>query len=354
VTPVSLRILDTALRFGIGLAASLLVVGIIATSIHRVDDEVHPLLGVVPKAGQFNWDHLEGNGEGYWTSNGVRRAHLPAQRDGPPILLVGNSYTEGLQVTDEEHYGHLLENELRLRNKYVPVLTYGKSGASVADYVANSKVLQEVFKPRWTIIQVDERDFGERAWRKTSPGEATFVRRDGPDRIKVIVDPLSPTKRKSFPRLLAETFPHLVPYSLIYRRVKEFQIWFKTEKPWFRPVAKRAPPSTPGAIQSDYPVAQEMKMLAAAYGHRLTLLYLPSFDPNELSIPTKAETMLRNLADQEGIRFVSLRDKFKDFAAEGRSPYGFNNTQFNSGHWNRYGHEAAARLLLDDLAEMGL
>ena len=139
MTAGSIGVWCTVIRFSVGFAAALLVVGAIAARMHRFDEEAHPLLGGVPKAGQFGWDYLEGDGKGYWTSNGVRRATLPAESEGPPILLVGNSYTEGLSVTDEEHYGHLLEKELRLKKKYVPILSYGKSGASVADYVVNAK-----------------------------------------------------------------------------------------------------------------------------------------------------------------------------------------------------------------------
>jgi hypothetical protein len=355
VITFSLGICGTVLRFGVGFALSLLVAGIIAANTLRFDSEVHPLFGGVPKAGQIAWNHLEGDGEGHWTSNGVRRASLPVESDGPPILLVGNSFTEGQQVTDEEHYGHLLERELRLKGKYIPVLSFGKSGCSVPDYVASAKNLQAVFKPRWTVIQVQAGDFLGGSWREASPGSARFVRGDGQSRIKVVVQPLPKKKQKFLLRQLAERFPHVVPFSLTYRRVREFQRWLKNERPWFRTEPAKAAASDPlRSWGADYPLGDEMRLLAEAYQGRLTLLFLAPFDPKDPSGQTEQERLLQKLATANGVRFVTLRDKFQDMEKIGKSPYGFNNTLFNYGHWNRYGHAAAAQLLLTDLRNTGL
>src|SRR5258707_563754 len=97
-----------------------------------------------------------------------------------------------------------------------------------------------------------------------------------------------------------------------------------------------------------------MQLLADVYQHRLTILYLPPFNPSKPSVPTEGEAILRNLAANSGLRFVSLRDKYQEMARKGRAPYGFSNTQFNHGHWNQFGHEAAAQLLFSNLMNQGL
>jgi hypothetical protein len=339
--------------FAIGLVLSLLTVGLIATRVEWSETEIHPLFGAVFKANQVVRSHLEGDGVGYWTSNGVRRASLPMKSDGPPILLVGDSFTEGLQVSDAEHYGHILERQLQLVGRSIPVLTFGKSGCSVADYVAISTNLMAVYAPRWVIIQVQDGDLLGGAWGKNAPGFAKFVQAGGKNDIKVVVQPLPGTRKKSFFKWLAGEFPSALPYSFIYHRVKEFQRWFQTEKPWFRvnaQVATRSESMKP--FGSEYPVDQEMKLLAEAFDHRLTLLYLAPFDPKNPAKESDGEVVLRKLATSTGIRFVSLRDKFPGLAQRGKSPYGFSNTQFNQGHWNSYGHEAAAQLLFNDLMTM--
>ena len=345
----------TLLRLAVGLSLSLLVAGFVAASAQRSDSERHPLFGVIPKAGQAAWNHLEGDGVGYWTSNGVRRIRLPDQSDGRPILLVGDSFTEAIQVSDDEHYGHLLEKALRLEGKRIPILTFGKSGCSVADYIASATNLQAVFKPQWVIIQAQDGDLFDGAWKKVSPGFARFVWGDGRSSIHLVLQPLPRKAQSSSLRQLAQRFPHVVPYSFTYQRVKEFEKWFKTERPWFRAAAPEAARSSPAEWSGfNYPVEEEMELLADAYQHRLTLLYLPPFDPRDPSAPTEGEALLRNLAGKNGIRFVSLKDSFQEMARNGRAPYGFSNTKFNYGHWNRYGHEAAAQLLFSDLMNLGL
>jgi hypothetical protein len=344
-------------RFAIGIVLSLLTMGPIAASYLQYEREIHPLFGVVLKAGQVAQSHFEGHGVGYWTSNGVRRAALPTKSDGPPILLIGDSFTEGLQVSDAEHYGHILERQLQLAGKGVPVLTFAKTGCSVADYVAISSNLMAVFAPGWVIIQIQDVDLLYGAWGKKAPGRARFVQAGDKNDIKVVVQPLREPRKtprfKRFARWLAAKFPDAVPYHFVYHRVNEFQEWFRTEKPWFRVNAPPAPRSdSVKHFRSEYPVDQELELLSEVFSTRLTLLYVAPFDPKNPSKESEGEVLLRKSAASTGIRFVSLRDKFPGLAQKGRAPYGFSNTQFNQGHWNSYGHEAAAQLLFNDLMTM--
>jgi hypothetical protein len=345
-------VIGAGLPFAISLALCFLSVGIIASWVESYESEIDPIFGYVFKAGRVGHWRTEGNGNGYWTSHGVRRARLPGKSEGPPILLVGNSFTEATQVNDAEHYAHILEKELAINGKSIPVLSFGKSGCTVADYIAEADKLKMVFQPRWVIVQVAERDFGGKSWDRTAPGFARFVRAAYHGGISVVSTPLRDRGQKSFLMRTFEEFPNLIPYCLIYDRLNEFEQWVQNEKPWFHATVPESGSAGPRSMISDYPVGEEMKLLADSFDHRMTLLYLPPFDPRKPLCEGETEALFRMVAETNGIRFVSLRGKFGELASEGKSPYGFSNTRFNYGHWNAYGHEAAAQLLLLDLLKM--
>lgn len=86
----------------------------IASRVSNCPSIYNPLLGRVPKPGaRFNWQ-VEGNGQGIWTSNCVRRSELPMSSS-KNILILGDSFVEALQVDDDEHFAHVLEKKLAFK-----------------------------------------------------------------------------------------------------------------------------------------------------------------------------------------------------------------------------------------------
>jgi hypothetical protein len=308
-----------------------------------------PLLGRVPKPGaRFHWK-IEGDGDGIWTSNCVRRASLPEHGSEGCLLAMGDSFTEAFQVTDDEHYAHLLEKRLRENHILVPVLPVARSGFSVADYVSNAGLYRKLFSPSWVIIQVGVEDFCKDAWNPGKPaGYAYFRRADQAGNLESVD---LPPRNTGMTGLFSDRCPWLLPIVLFMQDRKNLvTFWVKDRKqPWFHadpPQAGSRP--NPGLLVANYPVHREMEMLAEAYDRRVILIYLPDFDPLQPDRETENEVLLRKAAQAQGLHFVSLREKFPGLAAAGQAPYGFVNTCFNAGHWNRYGHQAAADLLFDE------
>ena len=55
-----------------------------------------------------------------------------------------------------------------------------------------------------------------------------------------------------------------------------------------------------------------------------------------------------------GFDVINLAEPMQKYAdQEGVYLHGFPNTGLGTGHWNRRGHELAARLIADGLAEQG-
>ena len=354
----------------LGLGLALLTINLIAMRMYNLPSAPDPVFGDVHEPGKRFCQQIEGNGSGVWTSNCVRRASLPPAGQKPALLILGDSYTEAIQVGDKDHFAHLLEQRLG----GVSVLAMGRSGYSVADYVAGAVTFKRLFEPDRVIIQVGAADFEADAWTRKEGGYAYFKRpqpsaqvlaREPPrstdasavssGSLKVVSLPVSRPGWLS--TVTREKCPFWFPLvTFAYLRKSELNEWMEgNNRPWFH--AATAKPREEGLQGKDtetYPLDDEMKLLSEAYAGRLMLLYLPKFDPAHPSKETETEKALYGLAEKYGVQFVSLREKFPELAAAGHAPYGFSNTRFNWGHWNRYGHQAAAELLFAECQRLGV
>jgi hypothetical protein len=283
-----------------------------------------------------------------WTTNCVRRPELP-RSPSKNILILGDSYVEALQVNDDEHFAHILEQRLRLKDGEISVLPLGQSGRSVADYVANAHLYEGLFSPHWVVVQICDADLCQDAWNASKPAGYAYFKFVDPSKNIAVFD--RTPKDVGIVGKVNDKLPYLLPIvAFAQDRRNIVQAWLRDRnQPWFH-----AEPETLDDRGGDrpemagYPVDAEVSLLADAYAKRVSILYLPPFDPQDPETVTKNETILRMAAERSGIHFVSLRGRFAQLAAAGHAPYGFTNTRFNQGHWNRYGHEAAADLLVQD------
>ena len=306
---------------------------------------------------------LEGGGISCWCSNNIRREAMPPPGSRAPILITGDSFTEALQVSDDCHFAHLLEKNLPHTIRR-PVLACGHSGYSVADYLATAPDLLGLFSPYWVIIQINPDDFCADAWNESKASLAHFEWNKNSRLAPVMVDKIHIVSRSKI-RVMVEGLAaknslfHLLPRlfenfkktplkSFYEDRKLRIQEWISQEKPWFKTQASSLapPPSQPNPA---YPIDWEMGQLADAYYHRLTILYLPPFRIEHPDQEEELEKQLAGAAQRRHVRFVSLREKFSELASRGLTPYGFDNFAFNSGHWNKYGHQAAAELLVTEM-----
>jgi hypothetical protein len=362
------RVAATAI---LGLGLALLTMNLIASRMYNLPAAPNPEFGDVHEPGRRFRQQVEGNGSGVWTSNCVRRASLPAANQKPVLLILGDSYTEAIQVRDEDHFAHLLERRLG----GIPVLAMGRAGCSVADYVAGASTFRKLLGPDRVIIQVSAGDFEADAWTKKEGGYAYFEREQrpapiqsfaapqgadalaaAPEPLKVVSSPVSQPGWLS--TVTREKCPFWFPLvTFAYLRKSELKEWMEgNDQPWFHAAAEK-PAREEGHQEGgngEYPLDDELRLLAQAYQGKLTLLYLARFDPSNPTKETETETALHGLAEKHGVPFISLREKFPELAAAGHAPYGFSNTRFNWGHWNRYGHQAAAELLFDECQRLGV
>jgi hypothetical protein len=207
-------------------------------------------------------------------------------------------------------------------------------------------VFDRLFAPKWVIVQLNGDDFTGDAFNPQN-GNAGLIRVGAHLQCVPPATLQAPLRRGPLRALLHEARDS---FSLPDALISKIRLRISKDVdtlPLFSAGRDAKGDSRSQAQGAHNPllVEEELLMLQAAWGARLTILYLPAFDPSALQTPDPVELEVKVAADKAGIRFHSLREEFSALALHREVPYGFSNTRLNSGHWNAAGHSAAARIL---------
>lgn len=309
--------------------------------------EPDPLFGQVILQGHTVRSRREGSGVAHFEGRGVRRKAGLGPRDGPSILCVGDSFTEAYQVSDDEVFTTLLEERLREDGLHTPVLNVGRSGYSLADYVALAEQFRQAYSPAWTVIQIHDSDCTEEAW-NSSRGHYYFNRdqRTG----AILVAGRLATRGSTW---ISSTYWWMRNQSALVgfagtRLVELHQGLLGKARPC--PPKEGSDWAARGEGQAT--LREELRILRDSYGGRLTVLLLGWFDPESPSTETETEAMIRQASTELGVSIACTKDGYEALAARGVAPYGFPSTAFNWGHLNAEGHEIAARMLAAEIRRL--
>ena len=328
-----------AIKLAIGAFLALATMELVALRVSNYKRSVDPVFGRIMMPGHTLYSSVEGHGRAHYIDHGIRRKERWDPQGPAPVLVLGDSYTEALQVTDDQVFSGLLEQRWSAHGIDVPVLNFSSSGFSAADYVAMAPKILSHFNPRWVIVQAHVSDFSDDAWKET---KAHFEKGSEDEALKVVSPQREPRKQSEL--WLVNRFALTL---CTIGRIEEYVLTSAKERPLFRAAqggGQRRIAAQPKA-EPDYPISEELELLDKAYGRRLTILLISSYNPRDpLALAEKDRGFLEN-AKVLGIDVVELRASYPGFARDGIAPFGFPNTQFNSGHWNARGHAAAADLL---------
>jgi lysophospholipase L1-like esterase len=325
----------TAAAFGFALA--LVAFEPLLRFIHYAPVVWNPVLGPIFQPGSVVTFRTEGSGRSHWRDNGVRRATAAASNS-KQIVVLGDSYVEALMLDDGQELTSQAEDLLAPEIPGVSVINLGRSDRSAADFVALAPWIEETFAPQWVVVQLGPSDVGADALAESK----THFRRTPAGGIELVVN----IKRGALWHALLPLRRHSSLLDLSISRLPKMV--FSDEPPLFRGAS-----SVPVPPAFDLSLAAAMlNELRSAYDGRLTLLYLPDFDPSGTARVDAFEEFLTAWCVSNGTSLVNLRDAFPRFRETRQAPYGFANTTFNWGHLNAEGHAAAGRLLADDLSRL--
>jgi hypothetical protein len=281
----------------------------------------------------------EGHGTSHWTTNGVRGIAPRAELH--PIVALGDSFTEGLQVDDDEVFPAVLERELRDRSLQIPVFNAGRSSASVADYIAFAPRYRQLFSPRWMLVELADADLLNDAWDPTKP----HLKNDGVLSAEIVLPP----PRGRIGSMLWVLRQRAMLVGLGFIRGGEFSRAMADEPPLFRAGSGTNTPKPPPA---ERPIEAELDLLFRTYDERVTIVWLSAFDPKKPLERTPIEVRVFAHCQLTGRSCVSIREGFPDLWKAGRAAYGHPNSNWNYGHMNADGHRLAATRAADELVRL--
>jgi hypothetical protein len=336
-----------------GMLLALVAMELVVRQVYHVPVAFEAGFGTIIRPGATVLWWKEGRGESHWTRFGIRSRKAP-DLSKSSVLVLGNSFTEALQVDDDEVFTSILEQRLRRGWIQTTVLNAGRSGASAADYAAFAPRDKSVFHPRWTVIQLTPEDLAASAW---APGRSHFAyNEDG----HLVAKARPASARGPLRTVLSPLVNRVMLLVYGHYRIEEFKAAAAAQPPLFRAASAAPATSTaaPAASPAAYPVEAELDLLAAQYDRRVTFLFIPTLDfRSPLAVTTPIEARFEAHCLQASLSCVSLRPGYPDVVRRGLSPFGFGNSAFNDGHLNGEGHRLAAVALsaeLERLASSGL
>jgi len=297
---------------------------------------VHPVLGTIYKQG-YHLHATEGYSQTSINSYGMRGPEIAAKKTGEfRILVVGDSYTEAFQVTDDNTYSALLQAKLKNRCSEITVINAGRSGASPANYIHLADFYQSTINPDFVIIQLNDGDFVQDIFNKANhfyvvQENGTFKTEAKPNRPHRIVEKipqLKPLVKLSILQIGMEKTQNLLKDTPKINNLEAAQ-------PAFRPNYSEIIDWSLAELKNKYPNSM--------------ILYLPivSYD-NQVKPKSEVETWVEYYADKHSLPFINMRAFFLNYYAETLQPaHGFYNTMPGKGHVNEAGHRIIASQLDD-------
>jgi hypothetical protein len=309
--------------------------------------------------------------------------------DSVRIALLGNSWTEALQVPLEKTYAAVLEQELKERacfpGKHIEVLNFGVAGYSTAQELL--VLQQEVWKYRPDMVILvfySARDISNnvRELNNTLNPEQSpyFIYKNG----QLVLDdsfralPALQQRQIQLQNIRVQITEHLRILQAItaLRRFGRMQFALaaaraRAEKSGLENLeySVYAPPSQP-AMQKAWQVTEglllAMRDEVISHGGEfriVTLANRPQVIPDpakrqelaaKLGVPDLcyADKRIDEFGKRTGIPVTNLAPALSKFA-ETHHAYlnGFNASNFGSGHWNETGHRLAAETIASDICE---
>lgn len=313
---------------------------ILGNYVRRMPPRVeNSLLGVTFRPGTYVFG-TEGYCRAQLNSLGMRGPDpLAVKPDQYRVLAVGDSFTEGFQVSDSALYTAQLQRILQRRpHKSAVVFNAGVSGRSPADYIALSSVYRKIYSPDAVVVQINEGDFMSDLLHPNSGNIHSIVRAGSGFRTEA-----TGTEQSGY---VSKRLPPSLRWTTNLALTKNLEIRLGQLKSQSAAAAKgsknAAKPEAFPQDMMDWVVVQ----LKHTYPN-VVLLYIPNiqfFSSDRAQTPL--ESQLERTCRKHGVDFINVRADFlKHYERTKQLPTGFNNTSPGQGHTNGAGHRIMAQKL---------
>jgi hypothetical protein len=270
----------------------------------------------------------------HYCSDGARMTTRRFLENSPFGIILGDSFVEAAQVSDDATVGSLLEGMARSEEAPINVRQYGWSGAGPPVYVAISEQINRVFNPAWVTIVLNWDDLGTYGVAQSSYWRG-HVNMD----LSLSVSE-APESDASFPRPLAAAFRAFKSI-----RKRSFLLYLATAKLQSALQSTTAAANSLSTMEDQRANRAIVHALKLAYGDRLLLVYVPRVEVDSSEDPA-AENDLFLACRDEFARCVSLREEMVRARDQNHQLCaGFSNTVPGEGHLNSHGHAVLAKVI---------
>lgn len=281
----------------------------------------------------------EGVAASHFSVYGARLTGNSPLRAIPPALILGDSYVEAEQVSDNQTMGAWLERLARANGVPLDVRQFGWLGASPAQYLLIADSLLERWTPSEVFIVLSANDFDNNALVFGQPS----LRVSETGELRLIGGPIPYVSAKP---------PHASVLMMLARRR-----WELLARRY--PLLKRSPPALPSAAASTAPKPEALpdsleyarapdaivRALHEAYGSSLTLVYLAEIRLKGDQKAPQIETAFVAACARLQTRCVSTRDAMLAAYRAGHVGHGAGVAPLGNGHLNAAGHEVLGRMM---------
>lgn len=288
-------------------------------------------MGKQPLPGSVMLSGREGYGiTRYGVDGEIAASSVDADGD---VVVLGDSFTEAMQVMDDEKYTVVAQKQLQQAGLSIQVHNLGASGACLSDYTYFAQNLRQIkpqYQTEFLVIQLSKNDLNDDPFVTTRNNYFT-VEADGSFTVhhNNAVGNTAETEAQQFARL-----------SSIFKLLR-----------------MRLVPADAPRTQTDVGFEQQLAALRkAAAGYQVIILALPDvpvIENDQLTMNDPVyDDLLALLKAVPEWQVIDPLPAFQALAQQGRLPRGFGNSLPGEGHMNVWGHQVVGSLLAEKIAAL--
>jgi len=340
-------------RYSMGAAPWVLVALVLCELILRTIIVRNPDLiyekewGVVPIPGSTRFWGQEGSGITHYLSHG--EIATPYADGDFSVVVLGDSNTEALQVSDGNKFVSLAEANIRSTGKTVNLHNLGMSSNSIPDYIYLAPYIIQEYNPAIIVVQLSPQDFwGPDGGDSFNSKHRNYFIKNDSEGIKLV------HKNQYFEPSLYNTFSqNSIVYCYGGQRLKQIKdnLNLKSSN------SNQAQPvhTSGNAILPVAKLDEQLNLLKEAFwGIKLILLilpYSPIIDHDYFSSDdAENQKIIKSAEKIGGFSIVYPLTEFNRMIPQGHLPRGFmNSPKAGVGHLNIYGHRIIGELLAEKI-----
>lgn len=337
-----MKIIYKIFLFGISFLLSFLILEFFISTTHIVDKSLNEVYSDIGRGRLANKAYVmfnEGFSIGHFNSFRYMGPSYPPEKKENTIriALLGDSYVEGFQVFDRDHFRRILEDELSKKLKMnVEVLNFGRSGFDLGDMYAYNQTFVKEFNPDISLYFLSNVDL-----------------------TPLFTDPLRMKVRlKNDSLVIVKEYPE--NYIRLYNKTKiliQYSSIFNMLNNGFKSVKER----TIGPILLDkfYPnihrTENENIEHNSVHITEITQKIVQNLNPiKDIVINRDSEALNNEFVSEiarNSILLINLSDTIDILKKSGIDPNYWKATK-KEGHWNQQGHLAVGEFLAERLLQI--